>query len=178
MPSLIGDYVASNYRKQQVPFSRFGTRKIVWFNIGHVRTRDGGDLDNYEMNKLIDVIQTRAEIVTVGAPRLGADYGRFIVGVFEDTFNNGNDTNGINGDNTASGYNGMATTLQDALEEATDGDVSVEQIYMFGGPGQGGTGWETDNTYHEYEYRNGLADNSNSNGAGYNENSYLNPGAN
>lgn len=164
MPSLIGTDIAKNYRKEQVPYSRFGTRKVVWFTIGRVQTREGGwNLSNFEMNKLIDTVQTRAEVAIIGAPRLGADFGRFIVGVFEDTFNNGNDTD-------PAGYytdNSMATTLKTALEDATDGDVDVTQIYLDGGPGNDLTGWSTDNQYQEYGTK-----------AEYEADSYLNPGAN
>ena len=153
MPSTIGTVVAANYRQQQVPYSRFGTRKIVFFNIGYVDTRDANsNLDDVEFNKLIDSIQTLGEIVMVGAPRLGNDYGRFIVALFEDTFNNGNNTLGIDGSSSA-GYNSKAKSLQTVLEEATDGDVDVEQIYMYGGPGSGQTGWESDDTYTEYDTR-------------------------
>ena len=133
-----------NAKQQQVPFSRFGTRKIVWFNIGRLDTRDGVELDMVEFNKVIEVIQTKGEIAVIGAPRIGEDYGRVIVGLFEDTFNNGNDTeNNYN--------NAKSETLEQALEDATDGNVTVEQIYLYGGPGAGGTGWETDPAYKEYD---------------------------
>jgi hypothetical protein len=167
MPSLIGTDIAKNYRKEQVPYSRFGTRKVVWFSIGRVDTRDGGwNLDNFEMNKLIDCIQTRAEIAIVGAPRLGNDYGRFTVGIFEDTFNNGNNTD-------PAGYytdNNMATTLQTVLEDATDGDVDVHQVWLYGGEhgdGENDNGFNSSDTYQEYGTK-----------AEYEAESYLNPGAN
>lgn len=162
MPSLLDTSIAKNYRKQQVPYSRFGSRKIVWFSIGHVDTRTAAyDLDDERMNTMIDTIQTRAEIVTIGAPRLGDDYGRFTVGVFEDTFNNGNDTNGIDDDSDKAGYNDMATTLQSALEDALeDGDVDVTQVYMYGGYNGDVGGWETSNDYQEYDTKADYADNS------------------
>jgi hypothetical protein len=164
MPSTIGTVVAANYRQQQVPYSRFGSRKIIWFSIGHVSTRNSdSDIDNVEMNKLIDVIQTRAEIVTVGAPSLGENYGRFTIGVFEDTFNNGNNTTGIDGSSSA-GYNAKATTLATILEDATDGDVDVQQVYLFGGLSGQQPGWSTDSDYQEYTTK-----------AEYNDDSYLNP---
>ena len=162
MPSLLDTSIAKNYRKQQVPYSRFGSRKIVWFSIGHVDTRTAAyDLDDERMNTMIDTIQTRAEIVTIGAPRLGDDYGRFTVGVFEDTFNNGNDTNGIFDDSDKAGYNNMATTLQSALEDALeDGDVDVTQVYMYGGYSNNSAGWDTSNDYQEYDTKADFADNS------------------
>ena len=106
MPSLIGSGIDANYRQQIVPFSRFGSRKIVWFKISHADTQQSsGVLDQVVFNALIDGIQTKAEIVTVGAPKISTNWGRFIVGVFEDTFNNGIMTNGIDDDNDKSGYN-------------------------------------------------------------------------
>jgi hypothetical protein len=105
MPSLLDTDIAGNYRKQIVPFSRFGTRKIVWFKISHADTQESsGVLDQVVFNALIDGIQTKAEIVTVGAPKISNNWGRFVVGVFEDTFNNGNSTNGINGEDFPTGY--------------------------------------------------------------------------
>jgi len=104
---------------------------------------------------MIDTIQTRGEIVTIGAPRLGDDWGRFTVGIFEDTFNNGN----VNALENQS--NSMATTLQSALEDALeDGDVSVEQVYMYGGYNGDSGGWETDSDYQEYDTKADYADNS------------------
>ena len=161
MPSLLDTDIAKNYRKQQVPYSRFGSRKIVWFSIGFLNNRTASyDILDEAMNTLVDTVQTRAEIVTIGAPRLGEEYGRVTVGVFEDTFNNGNDTNGIDGSSSA-GYNGMATTLQSALEDALeDGDISVTQVYMYGGYSDNAPGWSDDNDYQEYDTKAEFADNS------------------
>jgi len=161
MPSLLDTDIAKNYRKQQVPYSRFGSRKIVWFSIGmlHNRTAEYDILDE-AMNTLVDTVQTRAEIVTIGAPRLGDDWGRVTVGVFEDTFNNGNDTTGIDGSSSA-GYNDMATTLQAELELALDDDsISVTQVYMYGGYSDNAPGWSDDNDYQEYDTKAEFADNS------------------
>jgi len=109
MPSLINEIQGANYRQQIVPFSRFGSRKIVWFKISHADTQESsGVLDMVLFNKLIDGIQTKAEIVTVGAPKISNNWGRFFVGVFEDTFNNGIMTTGIDDDNDKSGYNSMS----------------------------------------------------------------------
>jgi hypothetical protein len=161
MPSLLDTDIAKNYRKQQVPYSRFGSRKIVWFSIGmlHNRTAEYDILDE-AMNTLVDTVQTRAEIVTIGAPRLGDDWGRVTVGVFEDTFNNGNDTTGIDGSSSA-GYNDMATTLQEELELALDDNsISVTQVYMYGGYSDNAPGWSDDNDYQEYDTKAEFADNS------------------
>lgn len=154
MPSLIGSGIDANYRQQQVPFSRFGSRKIVWFKISHADTQESaGVLDQVVFNSLIDGIQTKAEIVTVGAPKISNNWGRFIVGVFEDTFNNGIMTKGINDSNTATGYNSMSETLADALQAMVqDGNITVDEIYMYGAPAQdeAGYGWEFSDEYEEY----------------------------
>jgi len=160
MPSLIGSVVngvevAANYRKQIVPFSRFGSRKIVWFKISHADTQESsGVLDMVLFNKLIDGIQTKAEIVTVGAPKISNNWGRFIVGVFEDTFNNGILTNGINDNDGNAGFNSMSETLADALQAMVDdGNITVDEIYMYGAPAsdEAGYGWEFSDTYQEYD---------------------------
>ena len=161
MPSLLDKDIAKNYRKQQVPYSRFGSRKIVWFSIGLLHNRTASyDILDEAMNTLVDTVQTRAEIVTIGAPRLGEDWGRVTVGVFEDTFNNGNDTTGIDGSSSA-GYNDMATTLQAELELALDDDsISVTQVYMYGGYSDNAPGWSDDNDYQEYDTKAEFAANS------------------
>jgi hypothetical protein len=150
MPSLLTTDIAANYRQQQVPYSRFGSRKIVWFKISHADTQQSsGVLDQVVFNALIDGIQTKAEIVTVGAPKISTTWGRFIVGVFEDTFNNGNNTD-------PEDYytdNNMTETLADALQNMVDdGNITVDQIYMFGAPAsdEAGYGWEFDDEYQEY----------------------------
>lgn len=143
MPSLIGapgTPVAANYRQQIVPFSRFGTRKVAWYKIGHTDFVDGGgNFNMVNFNKIIDTIQTRMEIVMVGAPYIDTDTGwnKFVVAVFEDTANNGNDSN-----EAESGYNPNATTLQTALEDLNLGGQgpTVRRIYLYGAPGNGDTG--------------------------------------
>ena len=175
MPSLIGQIgpdgtiytgVAANYRTQEVPYSRFGTRKVVWFNIGLLNNRLGdGSVDNYKLNTLIDTIQTRAEVAIIGAPWLGQSHGRITVGVFEDTFNDGNNL-ALDENNPGNGYNAKATTLQDALKEAlADSSISVEQVYLLGGlssnPSQSGDyGWTTDSDYQEYTTKIEYVENS------------------
>jgi hypothetical protein len=154
MPSLIGSDVAGNYRQQQVPFSRFGTRKIAFYKISHADTQQsGGVLDLTLMNTLVDTIQTRMELVMVGAPKISNNWGRFIIAVFEDTANDGSN---IDLDNTPQLTNDKATTLADALQAATgDGNITVDRLYMYGAPAsdEAGYGWEFDDTYREYDYK-------------------------
>ena len=170
MPSLIGQVgvdgtlatgVAANYRQQQVPFSRFGTRKIAWYKIGHYA--DGGDLDMVKFNSIIDAIQTHAEIVTIGAPYQSNNWAKFMVAVFEDTANDGENTSDVY-------FNGNSKSLQTTLEELNLGGngVTVTRFYLAGAPNDGEDsgyyGFSTDPTYKEYDFK-----------AEYNADSYLNP---
>ena len=168
MPSLIGSGIDANYRKQIVPFSRFGSRKIVWFRVGHLDTNNGS-FDRELFNAVVDTIQTKGEIVTVGAPYVNNNYGKFVVGLFEDTFNNGSNTN-LDENNPGSGDNNMSETLQAAIQDVlnsgnfpeSDYDVNVEQIYMYGAPwGEtyDNSGWTANSNYAEpstkYEFNDG-----------------------
>ena len=154
MPSLIGTGVAANYRTQQVPFSRFGSRKVVWFNIGEIRfsaESNSPDIVMTTLNTLIDTIQTRAEVAIIGAPHVGYNHGRITVGVFEDTFNDGPniDISGVQG------ANAKATTLQSAIQAALGDSATVTEVFLLGGlaenPAQAGDyGWTTDATFQEY----------------------------
>ena len=154
MPSLIGTSVAANYRTQQVPFSRFGSRKVVWFNIGEIRfsaESNSPDIVMTTLNTLIDTIQTRAEVAIIGAPHVGYDHGRITIGVFEDTFNDGPniDISGVQG------ANAKATTLQSAIQAALGDSATVTEVFLLGGlaenPAQAGDyGWTTDATFQEY----------------------------
>ena len=161
MPSLIGTSVAANYRTQQVPYSRFGSRKVVWFNIGQIRfsaESNSSDIVMSTLNTVIDTIQTRAEIAIIGAPHVGYQHGRITVGVFEDTFNDGNNLS-LEENNPGNGHNANATTLQDALRETLAGvngsGITVQEVYLLGGLAEnpaaaGDYGWTTDATWQEY----------------------------
>jgi len=166
MPSLIGSgafgtAIDANYRKDIVPFSRFGTRKIVWFRIGHLHTTE----DFAEtLNVVIDAIQTKGEIVTVGAPYIETNYGKFIVGLFEDTFYDGNNLE-LSESNPGNGYNNKSETLQQAIQNALDAsglsesnyDVAVLQIYMRGAPwgslSDSRDGWTDNSDFAEPDYK-------------------------
>ena len=161
MPSLINNPdnltdVAVNYRQQQVPFSRFGTRKVAFYKIGHTDFVDGGGYTNMEnFNKIIDAIQTQMEIVLVGAPYIQTDTGwnKFVVAVFEDTANDGANTE--LSDNGQVGYNANSKTLQNTIDDLNLGGQgpTVERIYLYGAPNNGMTGPEgfsTDNSRQEY----------------------------
>ena len=140
MPSLINNGgnivdIAANYRQQIVPFSRFGTRKVAWFKVGYADTRNNaGHLDMTNMNKMIDAIQTQAEIVMVGAPVVRDNWGKFMVAVFDDTANNGSNT--AQSGSGEVGYNENSKTLQAVLREVMDdGNLEVSRWYLLGAPG-------------------------------------------
>jgi hypothetical protein len=164
MPSLIGDIVngveiTKNYRRQELPFSRFNSRKVIWFSIGHLDTRTNNyTLDNFNINALIDAVQTLAEIAIIGAPSLGQNWGRITIGIFEDTFNNGEDTSP---DYVNHKSKSLLQVIENALE---DGDVDVTQVYLYGGYSPNASGWSDSSNQREYDYK-----------ADYVNNSYLNP---
>jgi hypothetical protein len=161
MPSLIGaplgggvsGTIDANYRQQQVPFSRFGTRKIVWYAIRHADTNSGGVIDMVKLNTMIDTIQTRMEVAIIGAPHISNNWGKFMIGVYEDTANDGPN---IDLADTPQLTNSKATTLQEALQAATGDNVLVEEFYLAGAPESGNTdyiGFSTLNEYKEYTYK-------------------------
>lgn len=151
MPSLIGDSIARNYRQQIVPFSRFGTRKVAWYKVGRADTNNSGIMDMNVVNTIITAIQTQAEIVIVGAPHISDNWGKFMVAVFEDTANDGANTD-------PTGYydnNANTSTLQDFVRAALDDNsVIVQRFYLAGAPATGDSGYEgfsTDDQYREYD---------------------------
>jgi hypothetical protein len=165
--------VTANYRRQIVPFTRFQTRRIIWLSIGELAIKnEDGSVNMAYLNAIIQTIQTQAEIAVVGAPYLGSVHGRMTVGVFLNTFDNG-DLTGVNDTdpynyftNTASGNQigseELLTAIQNAINTPVDFTVSgsqetitVTQVYMYGGfggnAGQGDTGWSDNPNYREYE---------------------------
>jgi hypothetical protein len=139
--------VSPNWQKAETPYSRFGTRKVQWYTIGHVGTRTSPSyaVDPAKMAGLRQLIQTQMEIIMVGHPRAGSDWGRFMIAVSADTANDG--------DNTDSHYvNAKSRTLQDILEQYEDdtigdGDVEVEKRYIWSDE------FVTDDTYAEADLK-------------------------
>ena len=163
MPSLInepvggsdsGATVAQNYRQHIVPFSRFGTRKVAWYKVGYVDTLNSGSLDMVNFNKIIDAIQTQAEIVMIGAPVLRDNWGKFMVAVFDDTANDGTN-NYFAMDGNPGNYNDASKTLQQVVRDATgDSNAEVDRWYLHGAPGtnfEPAEGWSSDSDYQEYD---------------------------
>jgi hypothetical protein len=156
MPSLIGAVgtdIAANYRQQIVPFSRFGTRKVAWYKVGYVDTLNSGSLDMVNFNKIIDAIQTQAEIVMIGAPAIRDNWGKFMIAVFEDTANNGANTE--LSDEGEVGFNSNSATLQSVLRDVLDdSNLEVSRWYLYGAPGtnfEATEGWDDSGTYQEYD---------------------------
>lgn len=166
MPSLIDaplggtgatGTIAQNYRQQIVPFSRFGTRKVAFYKIGHTDFVDGsGNLNMTNFNKIIDAIQTQMEIVLVGAPYIATDTGwnKFVVAVFEDTANDGANT--AQSGSGQVGYNNNSKTLEQTLTDLDLGGQgpTVERIYLYGAPNNGETdptGFSTQPSRQEYD---------------------------
>jgi hypothetical protein len=154
MPSLIGTTVAANYRQQIVPFSRFGTRKVVWYKIGHENTGADNVINMQHMNAIVDAIQTRMEIVMIGAPLIRSNWAKFMVAVFEDTANDGNNSDMTEGPDSQI-RNNNSTTLQEVLRALPFGNsATVEHFYLAGAPADHYDGYDngfsTDPIYKEY----------------------------
>jgi hypothetical protein len=162
MPNLIGTSVANNYRQQIVPFSRFGTRKVVWYKIGHENTGADNVINMQHMNAIVDAIQTRMEIVMVGAPLIRSNWAKFMIAVFEDTANDGYN---IDLADTPQLTNGNSTTLQEVLRALPfGGSATVEKFYLAGAPNDHYDGYDngfsTDNIYQEYDTKGAFEANS------------------
>lgn len=147
MAQMIGGNTV-NWQQQEVPFSRFGTRKVAWFKIGYADTSNGGVLDMVKFNRMISIVQSQAEVVMIGAPAIRDNWGKFMVAVFEDTLGNGDDTDAYYNNN-------KSQTVQQALRDALDDDdISFERFYIYGAPSTGTDsvdGWTDDDRYGEYD---------------------------
>lgn len=157
MAQMIGGNTV-NWKQQEVPFSRFGTRKVAWYKIGHFDINDNGVIDMVRFNQIIETIQTKMEIVMVGAPYLSNNWSKFMVAVFEDTANDGQ--------NTDSHYvNNKSETLYDALDNLNLGGdgLTVTRMYLAGAPNDnddGYYGFSTDDIYKEYDRKADFVNNS------------------
>jgi len=150
MAQMIGGNTV-NWQQQEVPFSRFGTRKVAWFKVGYADTiNSAGDLDMVNINKMISIIQSQAEIVMVGAPVIRDNWGKFMVAVFEDTCGNGDLT-----DPGEYYVNNKSQTIQQALRDAlSDSNLEFSRWYLLGAPGTNfsfGEGFDDDIDYREYD---------------------------
>jgi hypothetical protein len=150
MPSLIGNYVATNYRRSG-PGSRFGTRELVsaLITIANVdltdyTTTDNEDLFDGETNpnqtngsaygnfaKAIDAIQTLGEIYAIGEPTFGEGASNFTVIMSADTLGDDNFTDNSNSNNM-NNDNNNATNLGDVLNTLFNESITVTYTRMRG----------------------------------------------
>ena len=150
MPSLIGNYVATNYRRTG-PGSRFGTRELVSVNITIANIdltdetiTDNEDLFNGVTNpnqtdgaaygnfaKTIDAIQTIGEIYAIGEPTFGEGASNFTVIMSADTLGDSTFTDNVNS-NSMNVDNSNATNLEDVLDTLFDESITVVYTRMRG----------------------------------------------
>jgi hypothetical protein len=149
MPSLIGNYVAQNYRKAG-PGSRFGTRELVsaLITISNVDLTDYSSSKNEDLfdgdtnpeqqagtaygnfAKTIDAIQTIGEIYAIGEPTFGEGASNFTVIMSADTLGDSDFTNNTNVSSV--GDNSNATNLEDILNALFDESITVTYTRMRG----------------------------------------------
>ena len=150
MPSLIGNYVATNYRRTG-PGSRFGTRELVsvHITIANIDLTDETITDNEDLfngvtnpnqtngsaygnfAKTIDAIQTIGEIYAIGEPTFGEGASNFTVIMSADTLGDDNFTDNINS-NSMNADNSNATNLEDVLNTLFDESITVVYTRMRG----------------------------------------------
>ena len=150
MPSLIGNYVAANYRKTG-PGSRFGTRELVsaLITIANIDLRDETVTDNEDsfngvtnpnqtngsaygnFAKTIDAIQTIGEIYAIGEPTFGEGASNFTVIMSADTLGDSVFTSNANSANM-NADNGNATTIDSILTTLFEESVTVSYTRMRG----------------------------------------------
>jgi hypothetical protein len=109
-------------------------RQIGFYAVRHVDTNDGSgsspvySTENFRL--AIQAIQTQAEILFIGNTSVSNSWGQFIVGIAQDTLNDGNDTVGNIKDNT------MSDTIQSILRSVPElndnNDAIFERRWLFG----------------------------------------------
>lgn len=150
MPSLIGNYVATNYRRTG-PGSRFGTRELVsaLITIANIDLTDETVTDNEasfngftnpnqtngsaygNFAKTIDAIQTIGEIYAIGEPTFGEGASNFTVIMSADTLGDSVFTSNANSANM-NADNGNATTIDSILTTLFEESVTVSYTRMRG----------------------------------------------
>jgi hypothetical protein len=151
MPSLIGNYVAANYRKQFAPFTRFGTRQLAFFQISMFDLSNdtltdeefssNGDNNPYfhpeveseyaasgYFQQAVMAVQQNVELYGVFRPGDGyqdSDGNSFIIMVGIDTANIGNE----DPNNT----NNFTQSIADAVYNTTGQNTDVYHMRIRGG---------------------------------------------
>jgi len=127
----IGFENAPNYKAYA---GSFIGRQIGFYAVRHVDTNDGsGGSPVFSSNNFrlaIQAIQQHAEILFIGTPVVSNSWGSFIVGISQDTANDGNDTIG----NITS--NAQAETIRFALRSIpalnTNNDAEFDRRWLHG----------------------------------------------
>ena len=91
-------------------------RQIAYFRVRFADTKNDGTIDYDNYSTYLRIIQTQAELILAGVPRVAENWGTFIVGLAADTANN--DAN-----------QPMAQTITDLLQ-MFDGDAQLTRVWM------------------------------------------------
>ena len=94
-------------------------RNLVWIKVKRIDDNNNG-LDQAIIDEAVAIVGRHAEVFFIGPPHVSDNWGKFMVLVAAETFNDGDDTIG----NIASNAN--AKTLQYDLANANLGGVGAE----------------------------------------------------
>lgn len=107
----------------------FVGRELQWLKIKRFDDRTDGTLDQAAIDTVVEILERHAEVFFIGEPHVSDNWGKFMVLVALNTFNDGNNTGG----NIAS--NPGALTLQEELQAVSLGGdgVMVEYWHVYDG---------------------------------------------
>lgn len=101
----------------------FVGRELQWLKIKRFDDRVDGMLDDAAIQTVVNIIQRHGEVFFVGEPHVSDNWGKFMVLVALNTFNDGDNTIGN------VGYNPNSNTLQQDLQAASLGGDGVRVEY-------------------------------------------------
>jgi len=90
-------------------------RQIAYFRVRFADTKNDGTIDYDNYSTYLRIIQTQAELILAGVPRVAENWGTFIVGLAYDTANNAGD--------------GMGQTITELLQ-TFDNDAQLTRVWM------------------------------------------------
>jgi hypothetical protein len=90
-------------------------RQIAYFRVRFADTKNDGTIDYNNYSTYLRIIQTQAELILAGVPRVAENWGTFIVGLAYDTANNAGD--------------GMGKTITQLLQ-TFDNDAQLTRVWM------------------------------------------------
>jgi len=102
----------------------FVGRELQWLKIKRFDDNNGG-LDNAVIQQVVNVLQRHAEVFFVGEPHVSDNWGKFMVLVALNTFNDGSNTDSNGNVQT----NPNATTLAEDLQSLSLGGDGVQVEY-------------------------------------------------